>query len=518
MTHIIELNGRLLKIISLATSLVVAVFLSSCRSLPSTLPTLPSSVGEVRSMLADPFRSVDHVQLNNTNAAFVLTNSRVKPITAEVGKRHLTLEECRSMALRNNLELQAAREDELTKQAIARSNKTKTLPHFLISAELGERDNIVYSYSDQGGNQGTAPGFGGTGQVSQWAVGHERSTWRYIPEVRWSPTDAALAYYLTKNSENDKLKSHYQKVRVAQKLVSVVDASFFRLLALQECFPVARQLSDARGDIAARMKILFAGRKVNVDDFNRAQQQGIRARRLLAKTESEMAKQLNILASSIGISPDRCVDGGLVVVGKLIESRFDQPVCQLEMIALQNRPEALEAGLNHINSEHDLKRTLIKYCPRVAGFWRYTRDKDKYLYNKDWKEIGVTVYFDLVDWLSNTDESRAARYNTYKTQREMGAVALGITSQVRLAAINYHEAHNEFAATEEAVGSTSEVVRVATARTSKDDLDKISLESAKADLLQDKLERWRALAEVNATLAELQGAMGSNYNELPAPK
>jgi outer membrane protein TolC len=513
-------HGELIRIISVASAFLALGLLTSCNSLMCQRTGPPGFISDVRSMLADPFRPVDPVGISNANAAIVVTNTRVVPVTAALGKRHLTLEECRSIALGNNLELQAARVDELTKRAIAYSNKTKMLPHFLFSGELSERDNPPYSFSDILGREGLNPNPGapaGTG-VNNYSTSHERSTWRYVLETRWSPTDAALAYYLTKSGENDTLKSHYQKVRAAQKLVTVVDASFFRLLALQECLSTAQSLAEARSDIAYQMKKLFQNRMVNVDEYNRAQQQAVRARRLLGKTHTEMEKQLNILASAMGLSPERCTDGGLIVVGPLVPPCFDQPVCRLEMIAVQNRPEAVEAGLNHLNSANDLKRTLIKYCPKVAGFWRYTRDKDRFLYNKDWKEVGLSVYFDLLDWLSNVKESQAARHNTVKTQREMGAVALGITSQVRLAALNYYDARDELGATEQAVGSTSEVVRVAAARTAKDDLDKISLESAKADLLQDKLERLRALGEVNATLAELQGAMGTNHSEAPVCK
>ena len=40
---------------------------------------------------------------------------------------------------------------------------------------------------------------------------------RFVLEGRWSPTDAALAYYLTKSSSNDEEKAHYRKLRVAPK-------------------------------------------------------------------------------------------------------------------------------------------------------------------------------------------------------------------------------------------------------------------------------------------------------------
>lgn len=54
---------------------------------------------------------------------------------------------------------------------------------------------------------------------------------------------------------------------------------------------------------------------------------------------------------------------------------------------------------------------------------------------------------------------------------------------------------------------------MARARADRDDLDRIALSEAKADMFQNRIEYTRALGETNATLAELQGAMGTNYNE-----
>lgn len=478
---------------------------------------LPLLLCSCRSAFMDPFRSVDVNQLSRADSAMTLVNHRVKPAGAVVGKRHLTLADCRSIALANNLDLQVARTEELTKRAVEWSNKTKLLPHFLASGELSQRDNPPYSYSDVLGQEGRTPnpGSGGTG-VTNYSTSHERSTWRYVLEMRWSPTDAALAYYLSKSSVNDRLKTHHQRVRVAQKLLAVVDGAFFRLLSLQDSLASAERLAAARATVASKMKQAFERKLVGIDQYSRATQQQIRARRLLARIRNEIERQRNILASAMALSPDYCVDGGFLLIGELTAPHFEAPMCDLEMKAVQNRPEAIEAGLNHLSSVNDLKRTIVKYCPKVTGFWRYTKDKDKYLYNKDWKEVGLLVYFDLLDWLSNINEYRATRFNAVKTRQEMGTVALGITSQVRVAGLQYYDSLDELQSTRAALSSTDEVLKVAKDRSSRDDLDRLALREAEANVLQNRIENTRALGEANALLAELQGAMGTNYHE-PAP-
>jgi len=497
------------------------LLVGACRhGILKSTPSADSATLWLKSTLGAPFRSVDHQQFTNAYSAATLANYRVKPASAALGKKELTLEDCRKFALANNLDIQVARLDEFTKNAVEYSNRTKLLPHFLFTGDLSERDNPLYSYSDVLGQEGRAPNPGQSGPnatgVTNFSTSHERSTWHYALETRWSPTDAALAYYLTRSGRNDRLKAHYQRIKVAQKMVALVDASFLRLLGFQEALPLAEREVVIRSRVAEKMKKLYIKKITGIEEYNRAVQQDTRARRVLARVRNQIEKQRNILASAMGLSPDYCVDGGFRVVGMLSEPHLDMELCDMELKAVRSRPEAFEAGLNHLNSTNDLKRTIVKFFPKVSGFWRYSRDKDKYLYNKDWKEVGMAVYFDLVDWLSNLDESRAASFNASKTQQEMGTVALGITSQVRIAALQFYDALDELRSSQTAVKATSEVVRVARQRASKEDLDRIAMEEAEANMLRDTLEQTRALGEANANLAELQGAMGANYGE-PVP-
>ncbi|MGO9117433.1 MAG: TolC family protein [Desulfomonilaceae bacterium] len=459
----------------------------------------------------------DHVQFTAINTAKLLSTSRARPPIKAQGKRCLTLEDCRAIALANNLDLQAARVDEFAREAIKDTALTKALPHLIFSGDLNQRDNPLYSYADVLGQEGLVPTpESGTG-VTNFSTGRERSTWRYFLETRWSPIDAALAYYVSKNRVNDRLKSHHQRVRVAQRMIATIDAAFFRLLSLQESLADAKQLSSNRSKNADSLRRLHNKTIVRVEHYERAEQRADEARRLLARIRNEMERQWNILASTMGISPDQCIDAGYSVTGKMRPPNFGGELCNLELIAIRNRPEAYQAGLDHLSSVNEIKRTIVRYLPRVEGFWRYTRDKDRYLYNKDWKEVGLLVQVDLLDWLSGAAESKAARITADKTYKELGAVALALTSQVRVAGLAYNDALDELRSRESSLAGSRKVLEVAHMRASGDDLSQLELEESEATVLQQKIQRLRALGEANAALAELQGALGTNYSE-PIPR
>jgi outer membrane protein TolC len=235
----------------------------------------------------------------------------------------------------------------------------------------------------------------------------------------------------------------------------------------------------------------------------------------LSELRHEYQVQRDRLASAMGLSPDVCIDGGFYVVGELSYPRLPVDIPTLEMQAVQNRPEAFQAGLNHLNAINDVKRTIVKYCPKITGFWKWTRDKDKYIQHHDWNEVGVMVYFDLVDWLSNHFENRATRAAAGKTTEEMGAIALGISSQVRRAANNYYFAEERLQNSDVSLKRTRRDFAITEQRLRQEDVRKTAVREARANVLEDRVDRLDALGRAHAALAELFSQTGTNYREPP---
>jgi hypothetical protein len=477
-------------------------------------PNVGDAIGKVKSHIVDPVPKTNHIQLTQVAAEEAVVNRRLKPASVAAGKRVLSLQDCRSLALTNSIEIEQAFIEEFTQNALKQSNVGKMMPHFAFNGELSNRDNDAYSYSEVLGQEGSipSPGTSGTG-VNQYAVGRERPTWRYSLEARWSPTEAALAYYLAGSSNNDKLKQFYIRVRTAQRLVGAIDAAFARLLCLQHVTPMSERLLGLRQKVSGNLEDLLKRRLANPEDYHKARQKLIRSQRLFSAILNESEQQRNILASAMHLSPDSCIDGGFFLVGEIAVPNFRECVTDLEMTAIKNRPEAYKAGLDHINSVNDLKRTIVKYFPKVTTFWRYTRDRDKHLYNRDWKEIGGLVYFDLLDFWVNVWESKASRAITAKTYKEIGAVALGITSQVRTSAFKYYDGMDQLRASQESLNSSRMLLRIQREKEASEALQKLLLIESEADVLSEEIEVFRAIGEANAMLAELQSTTGVNYNE-----
>lgn len=492
----------------------VMLLLSSCS--PAWLQYLsPRDIfAEGRSWFAHSFEDKDHVRFSQAVSAGAMEKYRIRPATTVTGKRWMSLEDCRAMALANSLDLQKARSEELAQAAMEYSNRTKLLPHFLFSSELSDRDNEAFSYSEVLGQMGVSPqpGTSGTG-VNQFSTGRERPTWRYSLESRWTPTDAALAYYLTRSSRNDKRKQHYLRVRIAQRLMGVVEASYYRLLSFQKIMPLARKQVEILREASAKNEKLLDLKLATTERYQRIKKKFIAGQGLLVSLGNEAEQQRNLLASAMQLSPEYCVDGGFYLVGEIPPPDLDECASDLELIAVNNRPEAYVAGLTHLNSINDVKRVMVKSFPRVTGFWRLTRDKDKHLYNRDWKDVGMQVYFDILQWSSDMMEYEASKKIADKTYDEIGAVALGITSEVRAASLRYRDAVVRLQTADRTLAASNEILQMFKRRAAMDAQERLALLEAQAEIINDEINAIRARGEVQAALAELKSAMGTNYSE-----
>jgi outer membrane protein TolC len=464
----------------------------------------------------NPFASVDHVQLTNFKAASSVIDTRVKPATAMTGKQQISLNDCKALAMANCPDLRVACLEEMSKGYAARSFAKRMFPHMVLASELGQTEAPRWYYGEP--NLWGSPSTIASGAYDLLRAKDLR---RYSAEVSWSPNDAAQAFFLYDTTRKEVLMTHYDKVRKAQELIGMIEGAYYRLLSLQESIPNASKVASMRSSALEKMKDLYDKRLINLEQLNDAQLRLTRARLTLTHMQSEAERQRNLLASKMGVSPNYTVDGGFRLVGLLTKPTLPPEmnhlaVWDMERTGLKNRPETYKSVLTYLKSVNDVKRTVLKYLPHVTGFCRYSRIEDKYMYEKDWKEVGFNVKADLLDLWANLDESSAAKLKSDETDKSFDGVASQVISQVRFSALRYFDAQAMVASSTESLSSAREFLQMAVRKEGAGDLNKLAVEDARANVLEKTIEVSRSLGEANATLAELYSNMATNYNE-PLP-
>jgi hypothetical protein len=456
----------------------------------------------------------DLVRIRQDNAAIVMASYRTRPLAAiNNGQSVVGLHDCVRLTLENSLDLQTALWDEQVKRKLAKNSRLRMLPKVWGTYYLNQRDRPAFSRSDVIDQEGLfevtgpAPGTG----VTNFSTGRERPARTSQVQADWSPMDAYMAKFLCEIKSNESAHAGYQRVRVAQQLVGTVTGAFYRLLALNTAFPKAKSMEGHRIHVAQDMKALSRDLLVDPQDYMAAEAASAEAKNIVADIALNIEKQKELLAVAMNVSPCE-----LNVRGYFPEFVCPNP-CDLEPVALVNRPEAYQADITHLSAMADYSRLIVKFFPRVEGYIAYFRDENKFNLNKNWTDGGMKVSVDLLDVASNILEREAARDRIVKTDRERAVICIGIISQVKLRAIEAVRAIERHKKNLELKKQASEAYRIALEqqRAKQKGADRqlllIAAERAMCVLLQAEVDELLALGDVHAALAELDTAVGSNY-------
>jgi hypothetical protein len=98
-----------------------------------------------------------------------------------------------------------------------------------------------------------------------------------------------------------------------------------------------------------------------------------------------------------------------------------------------------------------------------------------------------------------------------RTGRKIGAVALGIASQVGLTALKYLSSMDKVKSAEEALRGTHKVLQILQERLARDSAGELAVDEAMADVLPEKIEYLRCVGSANADFADLYTASVTNY-------
>ena len=539
-------SDRIPKYSVLIILLLSLSFTSSCSFRSSLLGPFAGpgpSVAPGSTLIRDWLAITDHRDVARRQVASDFAETRLRPATTVTGKKEMNLADCRALALANNMEIRAARLTEITHASTARGQFKRILPKIVYTGDYSYRDNPSYGYSNILGLSEQSPilnpwwpksSFGDHtadgssekwtqgGGVGSWSRGREQTTSRNAIEMSWSPTEAAQNYYLSRNTGNQKMGAHYQRVRKAQEIIGALDQAYFRLLALQEAIPQAMTLVSVSSGITRRHEALQRQGLVSSEQYYGSRDREVRARLALSQLQNDLGRQRNILARAMGISPDYSVDGGFSVVGKLERqpgngAPTEADLWDMERLGVQYRPEIYQATLEYLTASNEVKRTIMRYCPEITGFWRYTKDDDKFSYNNDYKEIGVRARVDLLNWFGNISDVLAARFKRESGETAIGALVSITVSQVRDAALKYFDDRDRAISAAESLRNAEGTLETARRQESKGALTQVAVEQARSEVLSKRIELQKGIGEAYASLAQLDSVMATNYNE-PQPQ
>ncbi len=348
----------------------------------------------------------------------------------------LTLRDCVSLAVRNNLDLKVFGIETQVAKEMRTSEMLGMLPELNVSNNLTGRNNTPASSSQQiNGQQGS-----GTYSYSQ---SQDRNINYLNVDLALSAVDFGLAFFNTCQA-NDRILLRQQITRRAeQNLVLDTVRVYFQVAAAQRAISVTTKLlEDCRNRYELIEKMGESGQITPFRAFDEVRQFIDMEKRLTNYIRSYDNSCVE-LRSLLGLYPNTKIRVDDSILDRVPDFSFPE-MTLMEQIALMKRPELFQIDMQkHINVL-ECRKTIVTMFPNARMFVDFTNSSNSFLYHSGWWEIGIRAAYNLLKL-----PQQIARYQSYSSQVDAEeartyAQAIAVMAQVRIAHANLQSVRERF--------------------------------------------------------------------------
>jgi len=415
--------------------------------------------------------------------------------SAQEKEPFLTLEESIHLALERNLEVQVAKEE--IRFALEGKNRATTgfLPKLTAQYDyrrLSESSTTVGGVSTENADQDQ---YRFTGTLAQ-------------PVFTGFET---LSTYQLAKLGLDVAKIQLQKTRL--DLILAVKESYFEILRAEKISQVAEQsVRQLQEGVRVAQNFVQVGMRPKVDVLDAETRLG----------EAEL--QLIVANNDIGVAKARFntvlrqpIDTPVAVVDVLTTEPYERSYESSQQIALQHRPELLEANKNVAIAEKEVTLVKSDYYPDIslsANYYRRgddpTVDGSDFVDRENW-DIVAGATWTFFEWGKTRYATNQQRARLRQAKESLEQIKDGILLEVKTAFLSVQAAEQGIRVAAKSVESAEENFRISQERYKEQVATATEILDAQTRLTQARTNYTNALVVFNLARAGLVRAMGLEY-------
>jgi outer membrane protein TolC len=442
---------------------------------------IASAIGTVLSACAvhpQPFSDAERTQAANTDRSELA--GRDDPVTGPI-----TLEEAMARAIRHNLDQRAKMMEQVLAQKQLDLSNFDLLPKLTTAAGYTARDQLLASRS-----VGLASG----STTVPPSYSSEKTDLTYDIGFSWNLLDLGVSYYEAREQADHVLVLEERRRKVVQLMMQQVREAYWEAAGAQRLRErIEPLLEDAHRALADSQQAQREQLRTPVEALN-YQRELLEIMRQLEVVRGHLEEAKPRLAALMNLDPGR--DYQLAPPDGFALPQFRMPMERMEQLALEGRPDLIEANYNERIGVEEAHKALAKLLPGIELQVGTNYDNNSFLSYNKWQNAGVQVSWNLLNLLNvkNIRGAAAAQLTLAHTQRL--ALSMAVLTQVHVASSDLEARRQEF-----------ELIRKLS------DVDQQILEhtrNAEQATAQGKLEEIRAAA--SAMISELR--LYEGYGEL----
>jgi outer membrane protein TolC len=374
-----------------------------------------------------PFTDAERAQTAQTDRTEMF--SQQEPVHGPI-----TIEEAMARAIRYNLDhRQKMMEEALAQKQLDLAN-FDLLPKLTAAAGYTARNHFLASRSVLLDNpsETTVPSSYSSDKVDRNAdLGFS-----------WNLLDFGVSYFEAKEQADRVLVLEQRRRKVVQLMMQQVREAYWQAAGAQRLHDrIGPLLDQARAALDDSGKVQRERLSAPLDTLN-YQHELLEIMRQLEIVRDHLEEAKPRLASLMNLSPGE--DFTLAPPDGFNEPAFDMPVEQMEISALERRPELVEAGYNERINVNETRKALAKLLPGIEIEVGTHYDSNSFLAYQAWRDAGLRVSWNLLNVLNvkNIRGTAAAQLEVARTQRL--ALSMAVLTQVHVARTDLDAKRRQF--------------------------------------------------------------------------
>ena len=372
------------------------------------------------------------------------------------------------------------------------------LPSLTASAGYSERNNDALSSSASRDPL--------TGELTKspnnYSVSQEKERTTADLTFSWNILDFGLSYVRAQQQADKFLIAQEKQKKVEHNLTQEIRKAYYQAVSSQDLLkriqPMMVEVKQALEDSKKMQEQRVAKTPMEALSYQRELLDILRS---LHTLESSLISAKVELAELMGLKPGIAFDLADKVEKDYEIPTIDMNLEEMELIALENRPELAESRYQERISEKEITAAKLKMLPGINLSTSLSYESNDYLLNNDWYSYGANVSWNLLNVFKAGEMNKLAKTQVEVAKEQKLALSMAVLSQVHLSIVKFNQAKKEYLLAKEYLNVADDIYALTQV---ENDLNI----NSRLILIKEKLNHILATLRYSSSYANVQNSYG----------
>lgn len=383
------------------------------------------------------------------------------------------------------------------------------LPSLTASAGYSERNNYAGSASttfDENGNPKPLVA------NPYYSVSQDKERTTSDLTFSWNILDFGLSYVRAQQQADKFLIAQEKQKKVEHNLTQEIRRAYYQAVSSQDLLkriqPMMVEVKKALSDSKEIQNQRVAKSPMEALSYQRELLDILRS---LHTLESSLISAKVELAELMGLKPGIVFDLADKVEKNYDIPQIDMSLEEMELIALENRPELAESRYQERISEKEITAAKLKLLPGINLSTSLSYENSDYLLNNDWYSYGANVSWNLLNVFKANEMNKLAKTQVEVAKEQNLALSMAVLSQVHLSIIKFNQAKKEYLLAKDYLNVADDIYKLVEV---ENDLNI----NSRLVLIKEKLNHILATLRYSSSYANVQNSYGRIYASIGVDK